>query len=156
MDERRHLIITEATSWIGTPYISNGMIKGPRGGVDCGMILKACYAVVGLVPSEYDPRPYPPLWHVHRREEKYLSILQMFAEETKGPPERLPLPADLVLFKYGNCFSHSGIVIKWPMIIHAMGGDRVCPVDILTSSVGKFALNNVEQRFFRPKGFLDE
>ena len=33
-----------------------------------------------------------------------------------------PLPGDIVLYKFGRCFSHAGIVIAWPQIIHSYRG----------------------------------
>ena len=78
--EVRQRIVDEAKSWVGTPYVSNGMIKGKRGGTDCAMFPLAVYAACGLIPKEFDPRPYPPQWHVHRNEEKYVEYVLRFAE----------------------------------------------------------------------------
>lgn len=150
MDEReaRAKVIEEAKSWIGTPYISNGMIKGRRGGTDCAMFLVGVYGNVGLLTKEFDPRPYPAQWHVHRNEEQYTNTLLKFVKEVAGPPERMPLPGDLVMFKLGRVFAHGAIIINWPNVIHAIGNDRVISEDISKSITGKRALANVPQRFF--------
>lgn len=150
----RSKIVSEARSWIGTPYVSNGMIKGPRGGTDCGMFPVAVYASVGLVPKEFDPRPYPAEWHVHRSEEKYVEYILRFASEVDGPPMRLPLAGDFVMFKIGQVMAHGAIVTDWPHIIHAVGNDRVLPEDISKNTTGKRALWLVPQRFFVPKELL--
>jgi cell wall-associated NlpC family hydrolase len=151
--EVRAAIVAEAYSWIGTPYISNGMIKGRRGGVDCGMLPIAIYSNVGLIPKEFDPRPYPPEWHIHRSEEKYMNYILKFAKEVPGPIERTPLPADFILFKIGLAFAHGAIIVDWPLIIHAIGGDKVTLEDVSKNTTGKRALFNVAQKFFIPKEF---
>lgn len=146
--ETRAKIVEEAKSWIGTPYVSNGMIKGRRGGTDCAMFPLAVYSAVGLVPSTFDPRPYPPQWHVHRNEEKYMDYVRQFAKEVLGPPERQPLPGDFVMFKIGHVFAHGAIVVDWPLIVHAVGNASVLPEDVSKNTTGKRALWNVPKFFF--------
>lgn len=144
----RSAIVAEARTWVGTPYMSNAMIKGRRGGVDCAMFPLAVYAEAGFVPKEFDPRPYSPQWHVHQNEEKYFKYVLQFAHEVDAPPIRQPLPADFVMFKIGNVSAHGAIVIDWPIIIHAVGNDRVTVEDISKNMIGKRALWRVPQRFF--------
>lgn len=146
--EIRRRVVEEAKTWLGTPYISNGMTKGPRGGTDCAMLLLAIYGDLGLVPKEYDPRPYSPQWHLHKNEEKYLETVLRFAKEVKGPQERKPLAGDVVMFKIGMVSAHAAIITDWPNVIHAVGYSGVVPEDISTNTTGKRALNNVPQRFF--------
>lgn len=147
-DETRAAIVAEARGWIGTPYVSNGMVKGKRGGTDCAMILIGVYANVGLIPKEFDPRPYAPQWHVHRNEEKYMAYVLRFVKETAGPPARAPMPGDLVMFKIGLVFAHGAIVTAWPRVIHAIGNSAVVEDDISKNTTGKRALWCVPQRFF--------
>lgn len=142
-DEVRRAIVSEARSWIGTPYVSNAMIKGRRGGVDCAMLPIAVYSACGLIPKEFDPRPYPPQWHVHRNEEKYLAYVQQFTHEIATPA-----PGDFAMFKVGFVFAHGAIVTQWPMVIHAVGNAIVFEDDISKQTVGKRALARVQQRFF--------
>jgi cell wall-associated NlpC family hydrolase len=146
--EARQAIVREAQTWIGTPYHSNALVKGPRGGTDCAMLLIGVYGNVGLIPKDFDPRPYPPQWHVHRNEEKYLNYVLEFVKEVDGPPARIPKPGDLVMFKLGRVFAHGAIVVDWPNVIHAIGDDRVLPEDISKNTTGKRAFANVPQRFF--------
>jgi cell wall-associated NlpC family hydrolase len=147
-EEERAKVVEEAKSWIGTRYVSGQAVKGKRGGTDCGMLLVAVYANVGLIPKEFDPRPYSPQWHVHRNEEKYMNYVLGFAKEVEGPPERKPLPGDLVMFKIGRVFAHGAIVINWPLVIHAVGNDSVQPDDVSRQTTGKRALWHVEKHFF--------
>lgn len=142
--ETRARIVAEAMTWVGTPYISNGLVKGRRGGTDCAMLLLGVYGNVGLLPKEFDPRPYPPQWHVHRSEEKYLAAVTQFVKEIPGPPK----PGDLAMFKIGLAFAHGAIVTNWPNVIHAMGNDQVVMQDVSKNIIGKRALAIVPQRFF--------
>lgn len=142
--ETRAAIVAEAQSWIGTPYLSNAAIKGPRGGTDCAMFIVAVYANLGLIPKEFDPRPYSPQWHVHRNEEKYMGYVLQFVKEIEAPPK----PGDLAMFKIGLVFAHGAIVTEWPNVIHAIGNSKVVADDIDRNMIGKRALAVVPQRFF--------
>ena len=104
-------VVEEATSWIGTPYHTNGDIKGA--GVDCGMLLIRVYADTGVI-EPFDPRPYPAQWSFNQRTELYLQSILRFATEVESP-----LPADVAVFKVGHCWGHGAIITSWPDIIHA-------------------------------------
>ena len=145
-DEARKAIVAEAKTWIGTRYVSNGMVK--EAGTDCAMILVGVYGGLGLIPPQFDPRPYPAQWHLHRNIEKYLEAILAFATEVEKPPKRAPKPGDVVMFKIGKVFAHAAIITDWPNVIHAVGGSGVLPEDISKNNTGKRALANVEQRFF--------
>lgn len=71
---QRAAIVREARSWIGTRYENCADVKGRNGGVDCGMLLVRVFVDCGLC-APFDPRPYPPDWHLHRSEEKYLGFV---------------------------------------------------------------------------------
>jgi hypothetical protein len=105
-EQERQLVVAEARSWIGTRYHHCADVKGM--GVDCAMILVRVYQAVGLIP-EFDPRPYPPRWHLHQGEERYLGWIRKFAH-----PVETPGPGDVILWRVGRCFSHGGIVTEWP------------------------------------------
>jgi cell wall-associated NlpC family hydrolase len=107
----RRAVVAEALTWLGTPYHHLGDVKGA--GVDCAMLLVRVYADLGLIP-DFDPRPYPTDWHLHRSEERYLGHVLAHAREVARPR-----PGDLALWRYGRCFSHSAIVIRWPRVLHA-------------------------------------
>ena len=110
--ELRGAVVAEAKTWLGTPYVSNGDVKGA--GVDCGMLLVRVFVDLGLV-APFEPRPYPAQWSFHQSAERYLEIVERLASEIPGPPE----PGDLALFKIGRCWAHGAIVIDWPEILHA-------------------------------------
>lgn len=70
------------------------------------MLLVRVFVDTGLC-APFDPRPYPPDWHLHRAEEKYLGFVFDRAHEVE-----LPQPGDVAVFKFGRCYSHGGIVTR--------------------------------------------
>lgn len=114
VSEQRMRVVAVASTWLGTPYHTGGHIKGV--GVDCLTLLAEVYAEAGLT-EPIDLPHYPHDWHLHRGDERYLEGLLHYAKETADP-----MPGDIVLWKFGRCFSHGAIVVKWPVIIHAYVG----------------------------------
>lgn len=147
MNEMRNEVIRVAKTWLNTPYVTNGCVKGLRGGVDCAMILIAVYAEAKVI-EWFDPRPYPDDWHLHKDEERYMNMVTKYAKEVNGVELRTPKPGDLVLFKIARTFAHGGIVSQWPSIIHARAPGKVFEEDISRNKSGKHALGRVEQKFF--------
>lgn len=111
--DERAAVVAAARSWIGTPYHNCADVKGV--GVDCGMLLVRVFVDTGLCAS-FDPRPYPRDWHMHRSEERYLGFVFERTREVEKP-----LPGDVVVFKWGRCYSHGGIVtaVKPLRVVHA-------------------------------------
>jgi NlpC/P60 family putative phage cell wall peptidase len=98
-------VVEAARGWLGTPYHHAADIKGV--GVDCAMIIVRVFADLGLIP-QFDPRPYPPDWHLHRGAERYLGWVRKYADPVRpGEPIR---PGDLVMFRFARAVSHGGIV----------------------------------------------
>ncbi|ACK51967.1 conserved hypothetical protein, putative phage associated protein [Methylocella silvestris BL2] len=101
-DMQRAAAVAEARKWIGTPYHSCADVRGA--GVDCGMLIVRVFVDTGLIPA-FDPRPYTEDWHLHRSEERYLGFVTDRCTEVKRPRS-----GDIVVFRYGRCYSHGGIV----------------------------------------------
>jgi cell wall-associated NlpC family hydrolase len=138
--EARERIVSEAKSWLRTPFHHEARVK--RVGVDCGMLLLEVFEGVGLIPH-LSPPHYGPDFMMHRKEEWYLAYVQQFADElTDGPPY---LPGDVLLFRHGRIFSHGAIVINWPRIIHASAPDRV----VLDADATQHPLSAQKYRAFR-------
>lgn len=124
--QQRALVVKEALTWERTPHINEARVKGA--GVDCGQFPIMTFSNAGMIEL-FQTLHYPHDWHMHRKEERYLEIVHLFATEVPGPKERTPLPADLVIFNYGLSFSHGAIVVKWPNIIHASTVAQMCIQD---------------------------
>jgi cell wall-associated NlpC family hydrolase len=113
-DTRRATIVAEAISWLGTPYHHEARLKGH--GVDCAMLVAEVYRAAGLIPK-IDAGHYPPDWHLHRDEERYLDMVLRHAQPTDDPK-----PGDVALWRIGRTWSHGAIIVDpgWPHIIHAL------------------------------------
>ncbi len=112
---QRMAVVTEALSWLGTPYHHMGRVKGRHGGVDCAMLIAEVYERAGIIPH-LDVAFYPHDWHLHRRDERFLGYILPHAH-----PIEAPLVGDLVTFRFGLGFAHAAIVVfpGWPRIIHS-------------------------------------
>jgi cell wall-associated NlpC family hydrolase len=138
----RNEIVSEARSWIGTPYHHLGSIKSV--GVDCAMLLVEVYKTVGLIPSNVDPRPYAPEWHLHRDEEAFLAWLKDFADEVDTPES-----GDMVVWKFGRAYSHGGIVVgDSGEIVHAYKDARMVTLGHLSEGL----LARQKSKFFKLRG----
>jgi cell wall-associated NlpC family hydrolase len=127
---QRAAVVAEARSWINTPYHNCADVK--HAGVDCGMLLARVFIDSGLCPP-FDPRPYPVDWHLHRGEERYLSFIMDRSREIVSPQ-----PGDLMVLRYGRCYSHGGIVTGAnPLrIVHAYyPARRVLEEDVARNTV---------------------
>jgi cell wall-associated NlpC family hydrolase len=119
-----------ARTWIGTPYVRAGRIKGA--GVDCGTLLSEnLLGIEKCGPVEMDQliRDLGFLsndWFCHAAADKYEQALRKFAPlKWKGicRGHDIPaLPGDLVLFKVvsSTLYNHGAIVTQWPRCIHAV------------------------------------
>lgn len=124
--ERRQTVVSEAMTWLRTPWHHEACVKGS--GVDCANFLIGVYANCGLIEA-FTPEHYTQDWMMHRNEQRFLNYLLQFADPIDGPP----LPADIVMFHIGRCISHGGIVLDWPQIIHAYLQERAV---VLTGVIG--------------------
>lgn len=126
--EERLAVVAEARTWLGTPWVHMARVKGH--GVDCGQLLAAVFEDLGLVrPVPIDP--YPQDWALHRGEPVMQSIVERYAAKAEGTPE----PGDVVLFRFGRSLSHGGIVLEWPLIIHAYLNERAVVIgDVLANA----------------------
>lgn len=120
--EERHRVVEVARTWIGTPFISRAKVRGH--GADCGTLIAACFEEAGLLPK-IDLPDYTVQWHLNKSDELYLAVIEQHMLRFIGPP----LPGDIVMWKIGRAFSHAAIVVKWPVIIHALWRARFVMLD---------------------------
>lgn len=125
---QRAVLVAAGRTWIGTPYHPEGRVKGV--GVDCLTFLAGAFIDAGLVPKDMYIPTYARDWHLHQGEERYMNGILQYCVEVPGPPERLPLPGDIVMWRYGRCFAHGALVAEWPLVIHAKSGQRVGHVNV--------------------------
>lgn len=124
MLHERLAVVSEARSWLGTPYHHRASIRGV--GVDCALLLLEAFAGAGVI-ERFDVEQYTCDWHLHRGEEKYLQTVERFCssmalphEEIRGFPRDFTLPpATVLMWQVGRTYSHGGIVTEWPFIIHS-------------------------------------
>lgn len=117
----RARVCSIARTWLGTPFRDQGKVKGPNGAVDCAMLLVATFQEAGLLDPAYDPRPYPPQFHLHNKEERFLKQIERIIALRGCGKEvtREPIPGDVAVYRVGKCFSHGGLVIENGQLLHA-------------------------------------
>ena len=158
IDPRRASVVTEAESWLRTPYHHMARVKGA--GADCLTLLAEVYEKAGVIPHVEVPF-YPPDWNLHRDAERYLEGVTRYAREvaycaTDVPPRgraasgeaarrQGPQPGDVAVFKFGRCFAHGAVIVSWPRLIHAWHSAGVVYAD---ATQGQLALRPV--RIFDP------
>lgn len=110
-----------ARSWLHTPFRDQGKVKGQNGAVDCAMLLVAVFQEAGLLDPAYDPRPYPPQFHLHHGEERFLQQIEAIIALRGCGQEvgRAPIPGDVIVYRVGRCFSHGGLVVENNHLLHA-------------------------------------
>jgi len=123
----RAAIVTEALSWIGTPFKNMSDVKGPNGGIDCAMLQVRCYVDTGRI-APFDPRPYSPQWHLHKDHERYLEWIK---DKLGGVEVETPRLGDCLVYLFGRVFSHGGILINSTQMVHAYTKSRLCHVSDL-------------------------
>lgn len=117
----RYRVVAEAKTWLNTPYHPHARVKGV--GVDCAMLPAEVYHACGVIPK-VDVDLYPITWHLHRSEERYENTVLKYATRT----DKLEV-GNFILYKIGRCFSHGGIIVNWPLIIHSWTGIGVLIAD---------------------------
>ena len=143
-DEQREKVVEVAKSWLGTPYHHAGRIKGA--GADCLTSIAEIYYEAG-VDDKIDMPYCPQDWHLHRSEERYLSGLLQYTKEIFTKPKK----ADIILWKFGRCYSHGTIVIDYPIVIHSYINVGCVLDDVEKAEFLKIVGENVpEQNQMRP------
>ena len=112
--EGRTAFVNEALSWTGTPFRDCADVKGPKGAVDCAMLMVRAAVDTGRIAA-FDPRPYSPRWHLHQTEEKFVDILEALGAREVDAPR----VGDVVVWRFGKTFSHGGILINSVEVVHA-------------------------------------
>ena len=140
--DQKEAIVAEAYSWLRTPYIHRGAIKGV--GVDCGMLLIEVYSNV-LKIERPDVGNYTSDWFLHRDEPVYIEWLSKFAEKRPGV-DQLEV-GDVAMFNFGRHAAHGAIVVSEDLMIHAYriaGQVELCEIRALANkSKGRGQIDSV-------------
>lgn len=104
-------IVATGRNWIGTPWHHQARVKGA--GVDCANLLIAVYAEVGLI-EPFTPEHYPPDWHLHRDDPRFLGQLLQFCV-----PTTTPQLGDIAMFRFARAAAHGGILVSDDLVLHA-------------------------------------
>jgi len=148
--EGRAAIVREGLSWIGTPFRDCADVKGPNGAVDCAMLLVRCYVDTGRLPP-FDPRPYPPRWHLHKDRQRFLEWVE---DKLGGRRVERPRLGDVVIWQFGRCFSHGAILINAEEVVHAYAHARTCITSRLDEHPLKYVGHGAHE-LPRPVRFYD-
>ena len=111
-------IIKEAKNWLGVKYEHRGITKQ---GCDCTGLLIGILKTFGYLAG-YKIKRYPNDWNLHAKAGNYIM------EEIEGIATKVDIPSigDLVLFNFGRCISHLGILIENNMFIHTHSNSGIC------------------------------
>jgi hypothetical protein len=130
--EQRAAVVTEAKSWLATPFLHGARIKGV--GADCETFICEVFAKAGVFTAQGIPY-VPAQWFLNTKEELYLKYLSQYATEyvagvAPAPPpagpaagqtepvKAAPQPGDIICVKTRWVYSHGAIVTVWPKVIH--------------------------------------
>jgi cell wall-associated NlpC family hydrolase len=117
--EQREAVIAEAKTWLGTPWRHMQRLKGV--GVDCANLPADVYEKCGVI--DHLEADYPRQWMLHRKQDRFIEWI-VFAGGREITFDEL-LPGDLILWKFGLTYSHSGFWLGDGVILHAYIGQGV-------------------------------
>jgi cell wall-associated NlpC family hydrolase len=100
-----------------------------RNGCDCTGLIIGALRELGYLKN-YKLRSYPPDWNLHSKADNYIvEELSQFANEITKPSA-----GDLVLFYFGRCIAHVGVIIENDLFIHCYRTGRKVKVSSLWKS----------------------
>jgi cell wall-associated NlpC family hydrolase len=153
-----------ARSWLRTPYVLGGRIKGA--GVDCATLLAEYLIEIGaateasLIEQGFYreggvSHSYSSDWFCNTSSQIYLRNLMRFGKlvaETICRGGAQAQPGDLVLFRVvnGRVFNHGAIVTAWPRGIHAEA-EGVREVDLTGHPLTSFQPMDIFDPFVKPE-----
>jgi len=134
----REKIVKEALAWENTPY--RGWSRTKYFGADCIGFVAGVFVntehITEKEASESIPKSYSLQHGQHEATTEYVDGILKFMQEISESEVRA---GDVAMFKISLAFSHSAIVVKWPLIIHssAHGGVKLADAKKLPMLNGK-------------------
>jgi cell wall-associated NlpC family hydrolase len=141
--EGRVAVVEYAKKWLGTPFRDQADTMGA--GVDCAMLIIRSFVDTGILPP-FDPRPYPPRWHLHQSRERFLEIVEQFGVQTDEVRV-----GNVAVYREGRCFSHGGLIMDEQTIIHAAWLRRM----VITTPIFDIKLTHYPTNKERPRKIYD-
>jgi len=111
---------------LGVRYEHRG---ASRNGCDCTGLIIGALREMGYLKN-YKLRSYPPDWNLHAKADNYIvDELSKFGDEIAKPDI-----GDLVLFYFGRCVAHVGVIIENNLFVHCHRKSKKVVVSSLYSS----------------------
>lgn len=108
-----------------TPYCHRGVTLN---GCDCTGILIGCLRKMGFA-KKYKLREYPRDWNLHAGSGDYIQEeVRQFASVI---PNNQTRRGDLVLFRFGKCVAHLGIMVSDRTFVHSYMTSGCCVKSVL-------------------------
>ena len=108
------------------PYEHRGF---SRNGCDCTGLIIGVLKEMGYIKS-YRPRSYSLDWNLHSGADNYIvDVISKVTDEIKNPK-----PGDAVLFYFGRCVAHAGVVIENGLFVHCNKLSKKCRASSLWNS----------------------
>lgn len=116
IEEQRQAVVSEALTWVGTPYKDTGRIKGVA--VNCAQLLYGVAKNAGVLADDApEPRWFSSQLPFHTKDERIVQYVMAYGAVEIEESE--VQPGDIVMYKIGNAHGHAAIVIDWPTrILH--------------------------------------
>jgi len=100
-----------------------------RNGCDCTGLIIGALRELGYL-KDYKLRSYPLDWNLHAKADNYIiEEVSKFADEITEPDI-----GDLVLFRFGRCVAHIGVIIENGLFVHCYLTSKKCTVSSLYNS----------------------
>lgn len=137
----REELLTEAHSWLRTPYHLGGQVKGA--GCDCATFIYCVYHACGLIESQEIGVFAPDFASVLTEEVYMLRLIKIARKTVEGVtyPTLKALPGNILLTKThekARINNHGGIVKDWPFIYHCVPDSGVAIVDATKNRLWSF------------------
>lgn len=114
MIDKRLAVVAEARTWLGTRFHYGARIKGT--GVDCAQFIAAVFEACGIFKAD-DYGFFGADWQFNTDTEHYK--MRMVRHSVELPLSTEHKMGDVALVRVGRVFSHAGIIVAWPTVIHA-------------------------------------
>lgn len=110
------------------PYVHRGH---SRKGCDCTGILLAIIQEIGFM-RDYILPYYPEDWNLHKSRENILNEIKKVADRIELAKASV---GDILLFQFGRCISHTGILVKPNLFVHCYKQAGKCRYGVLRNSM---------------------